>query len=214
VTNPIAKKHGGARTWRRAGRRRPDAGYTAVEILMSMAVLAVGVIGIIATEKVTLASNTHAKNMAIATRIGEAWLGVLEAEAAIWDRERGLTNTTWLEEGAGQTDWFRPTPDDTVLDFGPAFDALGNPVALVDQATNARFCVDLRLSPLTGVTASAGMVRAEVRVFWIRDRVLLSGAAVAPAHACSFAAAAMTADAQSSMFHFIFLSTAVRQAGT
>src|SRR5690606_31396949 len=53
------------------GRRRLERAYTAVEVLMSLAVLAVGVTGIIATEKVTLTANVHAKNLAIATRIGQ-----------------------------------------------------------------------------------------------------------------------------------------------
>lgn len=200
---------------RRVARRRL-AGYTAVEVLMSMAVLAVGVVGIIATEKVTLASNMHAKNMAIATRIGEAWLGMLGAEAALWSPDttpNPLGRTTWLLQGAGENSWFRPSHDDTVLDFGPAFDALGNPLPQ-GSLGGARFCVDLRLSPLTRVNNGGGMVRAEVRVFWVRDQVLLSGSAVAPAHACSFTSVAMDAAAQSSMFHFVFLSTAVRQVGT
>jgi hypothetical protein len=198
----------------RAGASRFAAGYTVVEVLMSMAVLTVGVIGIIATEKVTLASNTHAKNVAIATRIGEGWLGMLDAEAALWTRDGQMANTTWLGEvGDEETVWFRPDPDDTVLDFGPAFDAIGSPVSAANLASDTRFCVDLRLSPLTTINTGGGLMRAEVRVFWIRDQVLLGESAAAPAHACSFSAEEMSEQEQSSMFHFVFLSTAVRQVG-
>src|SRR5688572_7407625 len=197
---------------RRARRRRWLAAYTAVEVLMSMAVLAVGVVGIIATEKVTLASNMHAKNLAIATRIGETWLGMLQAEAALWSNTNLLNRTTWLAQSVPQESWFRPNHDDTTLNFGPAFDPLGNPLAQANLA-GARFCVDLRVSPLTTINAGGGMKRAEVRVFWLRDQVLLSGAAVAPAHACSFSSLEMDDVEQSSMFHFVFLSTAVRQVG-
>jgi Tfp pilus assembly protein PilV len=204
-SNPSARR-------RRAGRRRFHAGYTAVEVLMSMAVLAVGVIGIIATEKVTLASNMHTKNMAIGTRIGEAWLGMLDAEAALWNRQGSLATTTWLRQSAGEASWFRPSHNDG-LGFGPAFDALGNSVAQANLARDTRFCVDVRLSPLTSLNTGGGMMRAEVRVFWIRDQVLLTGAAVAPAHACSFNSVSMSAAAQASMFHFVYLSTAVRQVG-
>jgi hypothetical protein len=210
----VWKKKASASLPRRAGRRRFAAGYTVVEVLMSMAVLTVGVIGIVATEKVTLASNTHAKNVAIATRIGEGWLGMLDAEAALWGRDGQMNNTTWLGQvGDEVTAWFRPANDDIVLDFGPAFDALGSPVSAANQARDARFCVDLRLSPLTTINTGGGLMRAEVRVFWIRDQVLLGNDAAAPAHACSFSAADMNEQEQSSMFHFVFLSTAVRQVG-
>lgn len=197
---------------RRARRHRWLAAYTAVEVLMSMAVLAVGVVGIIATEKVTLASNMHAKNLAIATRIGETWLGMLQAEAALWDTSDRLNRTTWLAQSVAEQSWFRPNHDDTTLNFGPAFDPLGNPLALANLA-GARFCVDLRVSPLTTINTGGGMKRAEVRVFWLRDQVLLNGGASAPAHACGFSSQEMDAADEASMFHFVFLSTAVRQVG-
>jgi hypothetical protein len=202
---------------RRARRRRLEAAYTAVEILMALAVMAVGVVGIIATEKVTLASNMHAKNLAIATRIGEGWLGMLGAEAALWGPSVDsapllLGRTSWLSQGAATTGWFRPGYVDA-LSFGPAFDALGNPVTDQNQDPNARFCVDLRVSQLTSVNTGGGMMRAEVRVFWVRDQAILGGSAVAPAHACSFAAVSMDTADNSRLFHFVHLSTAVRQVG-
>jgi hypothetical protein len=53
--------------------------------------------------------------------------------------------------------------------FGPYFDGLGNPVASADQA---RFCVNVRVSPLftnaMGRTGN-GVVRTEIRVYWLRD---------------------------------------------
>ncbi len=205
---------------RAARRRTRRAGYTVVEVMMSLAVLAVGVVGIIATEKVTLATNMHSKNLAIATRIGEAWLGMLEAEAALWSPTGSLARTTWLSQGSDLTDWFRPGYDSNLL-FGPAFDALGNPVADADRDPNARFCVDLRLSPLTSINTGGGLMRAEVRVIWLRDRAILGGTAVPAAHACSVAADTVAPaptntqpeSDESRLFHFVYMSTAVRQVG-
>jgi hypothetical protein len=191
------------------GHRR-NAAYTAVEVLMSMAVLAVGVVGIIATEKITLASNVHSKNLAIATRIGESWLGMLEAEAALWDNTGSLTRTTWLSQ-VTITTWFRPTYSPT-LGFGAGFDALGTPVRDLDQNPNARFCVDLRLSPLTTDNSGGGLIRAEVRVIWLRNENAIGG--VAAAHACSVAAVSVTNADSSRLFHFVYMTGAVRQVGT
>jgi hypothetical protein len=199
-----------ARARRNAARRRFGAAYTAVEVLMSLAVLAVGVVGIIATEKVTLASNVHAKNLAIATRIAEGWLGMLEAESALWDIGGSLANTTWLAQGIGIGGWFRPDYDGT-LNFGPAFDALGSPVRDQDQDPSARFCVDVRLSQLTTSIIGGGLIRTEVRVIWLRNDGAIAGATAT--HACSVAAATVDTAASSPLFHFVYMTSAVRQVG-
>jgi hypothetical protein len=195
---------------RRAARRRRQAAYTAVEVLMSLAVLAVGVVGIIATEKVTLAANVHAKNLAIATHIAQSWLGMLETDATLWGRDGNLAPTTWLEQAVGNASWFRPAYSD--IGFGPAFDALGNPLRQQDEA-QAKFCVDLRLATLTPNNNGGGLVRAEVRVIWLRNDGALGSSGIVAAHACSVVAASVANDAESLLFHFVFLSGGVRQAG-
>ncbi len=63
--------------------------------------------------------------------------------------------------------------------FGKAFDALGSPLP-DDQAAAARFCTQVRLTNLysaaggNGRLAGNGLIRAEVRVFWLRDGATLS----------------------------------------
>jgi Tfp pilus assembly protein PilV len=198
---------------KRPVRRRPVAGYTVVEVLMSLAVLAVGVIGIIAMHKVTIASNVHAKNLSIATHIGQSWLGMLEAEASLWGADGSFLRTTWLAQGNGSSDWFRPGYDPTRV-FGPAFDALGNPVTDANQGADARFCVDLRMSPLNPASDGAGLIRVEARVVWLRDEGIVAGSVVPPSQACGLTAADLAgADAQR-LFHFVFMSGAIRQVVT
>ena len=45
-------------------------GYTVIELLMALTVLALGASGVVAMQRVTLESNRYAKNLAIATRNG------------------------------------------------------------------------------------------------------------------------------------------------
>lgn len=191
-------------------RRARGRGYTAVEILMSMSVLAVGVIGVFSMEKVTVASNLHAKNLAIATHIAQSWLGVLEAEATVWDSTgNGLSHTTWLRTAPVNPSWFRPDFDGT---FGPDFDELGTPLA-----QNGSYCVDLRITPLNGADSEKegnAMRRVEVRVFWLRDSVVVTPTLTVPAFPCQMAPALVSLQDQSRLFHFVYLSGAVRQAGT
>lgn len=194
--------------------RRGRAGYTVVEVMMSLAVLAVGVIGIISMQKVTIAANAHAKNLAIATHIAQSWLGVLEAEGMLWAPDSvpsPLGRTTWLAQGVGANDWFRPNYDGTRV-FGPAFDAVGNPVDDGDQDPDARFCVDLRLSPLTSANQGGGLMRAEVRVIWLRGEPIPEET-LAPTHACALLPAQVFGDDPKRLFHFLFMSSAVRQVG-
>jgi hypothetical protein len=193
----------------RSTRRRQRAAYTAVEVLMSLAVLAVGVIGIIATEKVTLAANSHAKNLAIATHIAQSWLGMLDAEGSLWDTDFG--RTIWLQQGNGVAGWFRPAYD-AGLTFGPGFDALGNAVTALNMA-NATFCVDLRLAPLTSNNSGGGLIRTEVRVIWLRNDGALGAAGPTATNACSIAAVAVDTDVNSPLFHFVYMAGGVRQVG-
>ena len=204
-----------SRWWQRRparAARRQSAGYTAVEVLMSMSVLAVGVIGIFSMEKVTVSSNVHAKNLAIATHIAQGWLGTLEAEAMRWDTTPNVlaTRTSWLGTGLGLTQpaWFRPNFIAGQV-YGPEFDELGNPVA-----RNGRFCVDLRLSPLNGAAAIAegtGMSRVEVRVYWLRETAVPLNSVTAPQFPCQMLPVKVSLQNESRLFHFVYLSGAVRQ---
>jgi hypothetical protein len=196
----------------RGARYRATAAYTAVEVLMSLAVLAVGVIGIIAGEKVTLAANQHSKNLAIATHIAESWLGVLDAEAALWASSGSRARTTWLSQFAGTTGWLRPTYDDN-LKFGPGFDALGNPVTDLNIG-DSKFCSDLRMTSLTPTSTGGGMIRVEVRVVWLRNDVVVGGTVSSmPTSACGIAAGSVDGINESRLFHFVYMSGAVRQVG-
>lgn len=139
-------------------------GYTLVELMMALALLAVAVVGIISMQKITVTSNAHAKNLAMAQRIAQAWAGQLQLDATTWRTGLGgflNSNATWQR------------PDYVASrNFGAAFDALGNPLS--DSASDlgrARFCSHLRLSwlyPDTMNTGGNGVLRAEIRVFWQR----------------------------------------------
>jgi prepilin-type N-terminal cleavage/methylation domain-containing protein len=152
-------------TQRRQG-RRSNRGYTLVELMMALALLTVAVLGIISLQKITVVSNAHSKNVAMAQRIAQAWAGQLQMSSTEWVNSPlpsgGLLNDT--------KKWQRPLYNDT-RSFGAAFDALGNPLPDTSLG-NARFCTHVRMSPLYPTTMSVagnGVLRAEIRVFWLRD---------------------------------------------
>jgi prepilin-type N-terminal cleavage/methylation domain-containing protein len=187
-------------------------GYTAVELLMAMAVLGIGVSGIIAAQKITVSSNRHSRNLALATQIARSWQDRLVADAAVWNHPSqdvsGTdldTETEWLRRVG--TGWFRPD-ESTSGDFGPAFDALGNPVTDTTLLARAPFCTHVRLSWLIPAAQNrAGLIRSEVRVFWLREgqgtpnNVPICDSAVTP----------QLVNGAVNTYHFVYLTSAVKQ---
>ena len=183
-------------------------GYTVVELMMSLSVLAIGVSGIIAMQKVTVASNQHAKNLAIATAIAEAWADALAADSSSWNSDTDLGSTTWLSAVPDANPaWTRPAHSNT-LSFGPGFSALGDPVT---DMTLARFCTNVRLTWVrrTDQVPGSGLIRAEVRVFWKRDNAFTQNAI--PANVCAVSNTPSTVEENADGYHFVFLTTAVSQ---
>jgi type IV pilus assembly protein PilV len=193
--------------------KRKPRGYTVVELMMSLAVFATGVTGVIAMERATVASNNQARNVAVANGIAQAWLSQLAADATLWTRSGDVTRTNWLTSIATTNDlWQLPTYN-AVLGFGPQFDAFGTPV----QASGV-FCAQIRLTWLYGdrsaqqPTGSAGngLIRTEVRVFWPRDP------AIVVANDCTNAAQGTIGDVTRAMsvngwYHVVTQAGAVRQ---
>lgn len=195
------------------GRPASKRGYTVVELMMAMAVMTIGVGGIMAMQKVTVASNMNAKNVAIATHVGQSFLDELTSEAHTWTSSAGLSRTVWLQEVGTEgiePVWFVPAYDEE-RQMGEAFDALGSVVAPTAVANNAHFCVHLRLSWLARVTnagkTGAGLIRAEARVYWKREGIALLGTGLAG----PCVAVDDFDNADPAAFHTIYFSTAIRQ---
>jgi hypothetical protein len=180
-----------------------------VELLMALAVFAIGITGIISLEKVTVVANQHAKNLAIATQIAQAWTSQLTVDAALWNNPSpanavdDINQTQWLAQVQTQSGtWFLPAFMPNRL-FGPAFDALGNVVDPGNQPLQIQFCTHLRLTQIYPSTTGAGLIRAEVRVFWLRD-------GQADAQFCTGGTPDAIGQAITT-YHFIYQTTAITQ---
>lgn len=198
-------------------KHRPSKrGYTVVELMMAISVMVIGLGGIIAMQKVTVASNMNAKNVAIATHIGQAFLDELAAESNAWTQADNFASTAWLTNvGAQGTTpaWFAPAYNAT-RSLGPGFDALGNPVLAANMNSDAQFCVHLRLTWLSAQNSGktgAGLIRTEVRVYWRREGTGFttanwsSSSCITPEDYANWSGAPR--------FHNVYLASAVRQGG-
>lgn len=182
-------------------------GYTIVELLMAMTVFAIGVTGIAAMQKITLASNLHAKKLAIATHIAQSWQERLTADAATWTATTlTLNGTQWLDAST-DPDW-RRAPTNDAETFGGMFGPLGE---FTTDASQAYFCVDIRLTRLTSTSSGTsavqgnGLIRSEVRVFWPRDGRDPGG------NYCAADGGVEIGEGSDENFHFVYDVAAVRQ---
>jgi prepilin-type N-terminal cleavage/methylation domain-containing protein len=187
-----------------------NRGFTIIELMMSLAVFTVGVGGVIAMQKVTTASNQHAKSLATATQIACSWQDQLLAEGTLWRRATGLSTATtpWLANVTTTADtWLLPAYNATRL-FGPAFDALGNPLPN-DKVQQAQFCVHLNLSNVTANTAvdpGNATIRATIRVLWPRVQSTITGTA----NFCSPNSNVATIGNDTANFHSLYQTLAIR----
>jgi hypothetical protein len=184
---------------------------------MSLLIFSIGVTGVIAMQKVTVTSNQHAKDLAIATQIAQAWMDQLHADAIAWNHPSvfqttdDLDQTAWIKNvSRTNKDWVLPAYVEERR-FGPAFDVQGNPVN--GTGPNVKYCTHLRLSWLyqpnsAGATLTGnGLIRAEVRVFWLRDgRAWPNNKSI-----CDATQLPATVGSDVSRYHFVYNVSAVRE---
>lgn len=194
--------------------KRRARGYTVVELMMSLAVFATGVTGVIAMERATITSNQQAKNVALANGIAQAWLSQLAADATLWMRTGDVTRTTWLTTITTANDVWQLPVYNANLQFGPQFDGFGAPVA-----ANGVFCAQIRLTWLygdksaqqTSGLAGNGVIRTEVRVFWPRDPTYIVANDCQNGAAATVNAVTAALGNGSGLYHVVTQAGAVRQ---
>jgi prepilin-type N-terminal cleavage/methylation domain-containing protein len=178
---------------RTAGRRPRGRGrgYTAVEVLMAMTVMAIGAAAVISMQKTSIQGNLDARQTDVANAIARTWVERLRSEAMQWTAP-GPSNPTGnnftnpplaILASAPLDQWFLPQNLNQSPIFSPAFDILGRDLPAGDY-TGAKpsdpvqvvFCVNVRLHWLvrpapTALPPEPGLLRADVRVLWPRGLV-------------------------------------------
>jgi prepilin-type N-terminal cleavage/methylation domain-containing protein len=209
---------------RRRARLGYRLGYTMVEVMMGMSLLAIGAAAVISMQRASMQANLEARKLDMANSIAREWVERLRRDATQWtlpNASNASSNyanakllSTYLALGAsGQTTaWSYPNaylagaavPDGV----SPGFDILGRDLKATDilgatgTPSKAIFCTNIRLNWLVAST----LMRAEVRVFWLR---LLSSGANTADWCNQSNAAAVTGDTKD--FHFIYAATAIRE---
>lgn len=188
--------------------------YTAVEVLLSMTILAIGATGVIAMQRASVQGNVDAREMDMAQSIAREWMERLKRDATLWTPSvipavppTNLPRAVLVNENLTGT-WFVPkarltasAPQNDVESAG--FDTLGRDVTALDYTgTGLRYCTNVRLTP---ATTDQTMLRAEVRVFWPR---LLTAS---PDPKFCNQAPPVALDTATDTYHFVYLVSAISQ---
>lgn len=150
-----------------------QAGYTLVEIVMSMAVMTIGATGLMALQRAAAVSNIESRQMTQASSVLQLWTERLRSDALLWNTggnglaSADLSATTYITNIPAPGTialWTTPLP---VAGSGEsyAFDYLGNDTLNDSGNTSpAVFCAQTRLQWFIPGQA----LRADVRVWWHR----------------------------------------------
>jgi type IV pilus assembly protein PilV len=170
------------------GRRRSARalrGYTMVEVMMALGVLAVGATGIVAMEKAAVVGNASAKSIATANDLAMRWAERLRVDAMVWNTLQPLSDigdTRWLKltsatpnwQTAQDVTWILPTVIPNKV--SPFADPLGADIIDLKDPSAVAYCTHIALrsmppDPLDPANPlkQPKMISAIVRVTWRRD---------------------------------------------
>jgi prepilin-type N-terminal cleavage/methylation domain-containing protein len=199
---------------RRAEQQR---GYTAVEVMMAMTVMAIGVAAVMTMHKTSVTANLDARKTDMANAIGRAWVERLQRDSMSWTAPSSVNptgdnfaNALLLASHVNGT-WYLPTDEMNQTNpetMSPGFDILGRDLAQADLPT-ALFCVNVRLTWLVAraLPAEPGLIRADVRVLWPR------GIGTTPTGFCNPGTASQDNPDPNvpPLYHAIYMTTTIKE---
>ncbi len=192
-------------------------GYSVIEVMMALGILAVGTTGVIALQKVALVGNTNARMADAARNVAGTWVERLKSDSLQWNDPMGIldiADTRWLHVAGLYNPANPPNANSWVL--APEILNWSSPVADIHGAdsfsgaptSDGMFCTHLQLARAVEKPYSLGglthpiAIRAIVRVVWRRD--------VAPMTECRSTAPA-DIETNDARYGFYYVSTLIGQ---
>lgn len=166
---------------------RRREGYTLVEVMLAVGILAVGATGILGLQGLAIRGNQEANELATASRTSELWLDRYRLDALAW-RTGGagvmptatmFANTELLRAmpQTGSSGWHFPVvARATSFPAASQLPANGNPTVTPGAPTPV-FCTQANLTWVYEGTA----IRVDVRTYWRRRGANATGALSCPA---------------------------------
>jgi prepilin-type N-terminal cleavage/methylation domain-containing protein len=143
----------------RRSRRRTQAGFTVIEMLIAVIVTAVGFAAVFALQIGTMQGNIAAREYAAANNLAERYMEFLRSEAERWTGPN--LPGPWLNQADNR--WHTLTPDPVDHNGQVNAGITGNPGSNLDRQ---RYCVHYRLNRQPA--PNSGLLEMQVRVIWGR----------------------------------------------
>jgi prepilin-type N-terminal cleavage/methylation domain-containing protein len=192
-----------------------NRGFTAIEVMLSLTVLAIGTAGVIAMQTTAIDGNYDARRLDVANGVLREWTERLRRDGMMWTLPNTRNPLTTSDNRASaalllanvdpnptNASWHLPTArEGDTVPLMPQFDLLGRDVLSTDATTPVQFCAQVRLSWLD----TGNLMRADVRVFWPRGTGAMTDCAADPP------AGWETLPATINKYHFVYGVTAIRR---
>jgi prepilin-type N-terminal cleavage/methylation domain-containing protein len=206
------------------GRRRElraARGYTVIEILLSLTVLAIGAAAVMSMQKAAVQGNVDARKTDMANSIAREWMDRVRRDSTQWtvstpasgaDGGGGSSNfatASLLNHVDGKwrlpIDYIGNTPP-----ISPGFDFLGNDIAPQSALTAAVFCVHVKETWLVSNPAAPqdNLLRVDLRVVWSRG-IDVNNSVASP---CDSTVSAEE-NPNPLLYQTLYMTTAVRENG-
>jgi type IV pilus assembly protein PilV len=160
----------------RRARRHSRSGFTLIEAMIAMLILAVGVLGIASMQTATTGATKAGQDFSHAQGLAERMIELLRTDGLRWTSSGALSTATRFlsaalpaTQGAGAQSAWTTIPNNAIVatlggskvdrNFAP--DTQGSP----DWAIGFRYCVYYR----TAWVSPPNALRADVRIAWARD---------------------------------------------
>lgn len=150
-------------------------GFTLLEVMMALTILAIGMLGIVALQAATVGSTQDASQFSVANAVARTWVQRLQRDAQRWNHPSAfkssddIADTAWLQlVDTSSNMWVRPNASSLEPNASPAFDKNGDDIPLSDSVrlVDAVYCAHVRLRRMY-----PDLIKAEVRVFWKKRRL-------------------------------------------
>ncbi len=144
-------------------RTRKNEGFTLIEVMMALAILIVGAVGILSLQSASTRGNIAGRRMSAATQRSSIWIERLRRDALYWQQAGNpvgvAPQSQYLVHVEGG--WFVPVSAD------PAETAAAGWTGDDHVGTEAvHYCTHMRLS----WAIPNESIRADVRTYWSKDR--------------------------------------------
>jgi type II secretory pathway pseudopilin PulG len=190
-------------------------GFTAIEVMLSLTILAIGTAGVIAMQTTAIDGNYDARRLDVANGILRLWTERLRRDGMLWtlpnaenplptsdNRAANALLLTNVQANPTNAAWVLPIEREAdIVPLMPQFDLLGRDILASDATTPVMFCTQVRLSWLS----LNNLMRADVRVFWPRGSGSMDDCTQNPA------AGWETLPTTINKYHFVYGVTAIRR---